>query len=59
MNPKRRFRVSLSSDEFGKETFSYDSRKEALEGMARLKRAAKEQQKEDGIERLVAYLGRM
>lgn len=51
------FLVLLSSDEFGSETFRYDSQREALAGMARLKKEARKCQKSDGIERVVAYLG--
>jgi hypothetical protein len=43
--------VILTSEEFGEETFDYDTLKEAREGFSRLKQSCKAETDNDGIER--------
>lgn len=43
--------VILSSDEFGREEFDYDTTKEARKGFERLKKACQKEFEDDGIER--------
>ena len=48
------YRVELSSSEYGTEAYDYDTEREALEGLDRLRRSAAEHQAKDGISRTVA-----
>lgn len=49
--PTLDIKVLMSSQEFGEESFSYDSIEEALKGFARLKQSCKKHGKKDGVER--------
>jgi hypothetical protein len=49
--------VTMSSDEYGCEEFLYNTQKEALAGLRRLKAKAKELA--DGVEREIVYHGKV
>jgi hypothetical protein len=46
----------MTSGDYGREEFEYDTKKEALEGMERLKNSARELV--DGVERQIVYEGK-
>jgi len=45
------FEIIMQSDDFGRESFKYDTLKEALAGIGRLYKSAKAQN--DGVERII------
>jgi hypothetical protein len=48
--------VELSSEDYGSEYFHYDSRKEALAGLARLAKASSREHKRDKVVRRVSLV---